>query len=152
MKVKNVNSRDLEQIMILEKEVFRENAFSKHLMGELIHRNTLFLKLANGKNKNELIGFIILIKDRKDRINIINFLINPRFQNKGYGALLLENTLQKITQLKEIKKVVLNVQVSNSQAIKLYEKFNFKKNPKKIENYYQSGESAYLMELFIDSL
>ncbi len=152
MKVKNINSRDLKQIMILEKEVFKENAFSKQLMEELMHHNTLFLKLVNDKNKNELMGFIILIKDRIDRVNIINFLINTRFQNKGYGALLLKNTLQKITQLKEIKKVVLNVQVSNSQAIKLYEKFNFRKNPEKIENYYQSGESAYLMELDIDSL
>ncbi|MFW9874740.1 MAG: GNAT family N-acetyltransferase [Candidatus Thorarchaeota archaeon] len=152
MKVKDVNSRDLNQIMILEKEVFRENAFSKLLMEQLICRNAFFLKLVNDKYKNELIGFIIAINDKKDRINIINFLINPRFQNKGYGALLLKDTLQRITQLKEIKKVVLNVQESNSQAIKLYEKFNFRKNPKKIENYYQSGESAYLMELFIESL
>jgi len=152
MKVKNVNSRDLKQIMILEKEVFKKNAFSKQLMEELIHRNILFLKLVNGKNNNELMGFIIVIRDRIDRVNIINFLINPRFQNKGYGAFLLKNSLQKITQLKEIKKVVLNVQVSNSQAIKLYEKFNFIKNPEKIENYYQSGESAYLMEFDIDSL
>jgi len=152
MKVKNVNSRDLKQIMILEKEVFKKNAFSKQLMEELIHRNILFLKLVNGKNNNELMGFIIVIRDRIDRVNIINFLINPRFQNKGYGAFLLKKGLQKITQLKEIKKVVLNVQVSNSQAIKLYEKFNFIKNPEKIENYYQSGESAYLMEFDIDSL
>ena len=152
MKVKNVNSRDLKQIMILEKEVFRENAFSKQVMEELVLRNTFFLKLVNNKKKNELIGFIIVVKDRIDSVNVINFLINPRFQNKGYGALLLKNTIQRIIQLKEIKKVVLNVQVSNSQAIKLYEQFNFRKNPEKIENYYQSGESAFLMELDINSL
>jgi len=152
MKVKNVNSRDLKQIMILEKEVFRENAFSKQLMAELIHRNTFFLKLVKCNKKMELMGFIIIIKDRIDRANIINFLINPKSQNKGYGALLLKNAIQSITQLKEIKKVVLNVQVSNVQAIKLYEKFNFRKNPEKIENYYQSGESAFIMELDIDSL
>ncbi|MFX0083147.1 MAG: GNAT family N-acetyltransferase [Candidatus Hodarchaeota archaeon] len=151
MKVKNVNSKDLNQIMALEMEVFMENAFSKQLMEQLIDRNTFFLKLVNDKNKNELIGFIIAIRDKIDQINIINFLINPRFQNKGYGALLLNNALQKITQLKEIKKIVLNVQESNLQAIRLYEKFNFKKNPRKIENYYQSGESAFLMELRINS-
>jgi ribosomal-protein-alanine N-acetyltransferase len=151
MKVKNVNSRDLNQIMILEKEVFRKNAFSEQLMEQLIHRNTFFLKLINEKNKHELIGFIIAIRDKIDRINIINLLIDPRFQNKGYGAFLLKNTLQRIIELNEIKKVVLNVQESNLQAIRLYEKFNFKKNPRKIENYYQSGESAFLMELRINS-
>jgi len=147
MKVKNVNSKDLKQVMILEKEVFKENAFSKRLMEQLIHRNTFFLKLVNNSNSNDLIGFIIVIRDRLDRVNIINFLINPRFQNKGYGTLLLKNALQRITQLEDVKKVVLNVQVSNTPAIKLYEKFNFKKEPDRIVNYYQSGESAYFMEL-----
>ncbi len=147
MKVKNVNSKDLKQVMNLEKEVFGENAFSKRLMEQLIHRNTFFLKLVNNSNSNDLIGFIIVIRDRLDRVNIINFLINPRFQNKGYGTLLLKNALQRITQLEDVKKVVLNVQVSNTPAIKLYEKFNFKKEPDRIVNYYQSGESAYFMEL-----
>ena len=147
MIVKNVDSKDIKQVMSLEKEVFGKNAFSKKLMEELIHHNTFFLKLVNSKNRNDLMGFIIVIRDRIDRVNIINFLINPRFQNKGYGALLLKSALQRITQLEDVKKVVLNVQVSNSQAIKLYEKFNFKKDPDKIVNYYQSGESAYFMEL-----
>ncbi|MFW9941626.1 MAG: GNAT family N-acetyltransferase [Candidatus Thorarchaeota archaeon] len=147
MIVKKVNSNDLKQVMILEKEVFGENAFSKQLMKELIHHNTFFLKLVNNNNKNDLIGFIIVIRDRLDRVNIINFLINPRFQNKGHGTLLLKNTLQRITQLEDIKRVVLNVQVNNTPAIKLYEKFNFKKEPDKIVNYYPSGESAYFMEL-----
>jgi ribosomal-protein-alanine N-acetyltransferase len=147
MIVEKVDLKDLKQIMILEKVVFAENAFSKKLMEELIHQNTFFLKLVNDNNRNDLIGFIIVIRDRLDRVNIINFLINPRFQNRGYGALLLKNTLQRITQFEDIKKVVLNVQVSNTPAIKLYEKFHFKKAPDKIVNYYQSGESAYFMEL-----
>ncbi len=53
--------------------------------------------------------------------------------------------------VKGIKKIILNVQISNSSAIRLYEKFKFKKNPKILENYYQSGESAFLMELKLDS-
>ena len=51
--------------------------------------------------------------------------------------------------LKEIKKMVLNVQVSNLPAIKLYKKFNFIKKTNEIINYYPSGESAYFMELEI---
>lgn len=147
MKIKDVDLKDLRSISNLEHHIFKENAFSLQLIKKLIQHNTLFLKLEYGKVRKILIGFIVVIKDRADRANIINFLIHPHFQNKGYGSLLLQETIQRIKRLKEVKKIVLNVQVNNSIAIKLYEKFNFQKNSKVIENYYRSGENAYLMEL-----
>jgi ribosomal protein S18 acetylase RimI-like enzyme len=49
----------------------------------------------------------------------------------------------------EIKSIVLNVQVNNTIAIRIYEKFNFTKYPNILEHYYQSGESSYMMELII---
>ncbi|MCK4687447.1 MAG: GNAT family N-acetyltransferase [Candidatus Lokiarchaeota archaeon] len=148
MKIKDVSIRDLRSISNLEHQIFKENAFSIKLVEKLIQQNILFLKLEDGKIMKKLIGFIVVIKDREDQANIINFLIHPQFQSKGYGSLLLQETIERIKKrLKEIKKIVLNVQVNNSLAIKLYEKFNFQKNSKIIENYYQSGEDAYLMEL-----
>ena len=151
MEIKKAISTDLKKIASLEQRIFKKNAFSKELIEKLIDNNTFFLKLETGKIKKELIGFIIVINDGKDRANIVNFLIKPKFQNKGYGSYLLQETIDKVMKLKEIKKIVLNVQVNNSIAIKMYEKFNFKKNPIVIDNYYQSGESAYLMELDLDS-
>jgi len=152
MQIRNVNLEDLKKIMTLQLEVFKENAFTEKIIKDLMERNTFFLKLETTSNHNELIGFIIVIRDRVDRVNIVNFLINPKFQNKGLGSLFLKFTLERIKEIKEIGRVALNVQESNIRAIRLYEKFKFKKHPKKIENYYQSGESAYLMELNIDSL
>jgi len=147
MKIKDVSIRDLRSISNLEHQIFKENAFSIKLVEKLIQQNTLFLKLEDGKIMKKLIGFIVVIKDREDQANLINILIHPQFQSKGYGSLLLQEMIERIKRLKEIKKIVLNVQVNNSIAIKLYEKFNFQKNSKIIENYYQSGEDAYLMEL-----
>lgn len=149
MEIQSVNSKDLKEILILETEIFKENAFSKQIMEDLIRHNTFFLKLVDDKNKYKLIGFIIAIRDKIDRINIINLLIAPRFQNKGFGAHLLKNIIERTMLLKEIKKMVLNVQVSNLPAIKLYKKFNFIKKTNEIINYYPSGESAYFMELEI---
>lgn len=149
MKIKDAKFTDLKHIMILEVELFKENAFTRQLMEDLLRHNTFFLKLVNDKNDNKLIGFIIAIRDKIDRINIINFLIDPKFQNKGYGALLLNNVIERIKKVEEIKKIVLNVQVNNIAAIRLYEKFNFKRNPNELVNYYPSGENAYFMELEI---
>jgi len=151
MEIKKVDSRDLKKIVKLEQKSFKKNAFSKELIEKLIQNNVFFLKLEIGKNRKQLIGLIIGIKDKKDRVNIINFLIKPKFQNKGYGSYLLQETINRIKKLTEIKKIVLNVQTSNYDAIKLYEKFNFKRDSTILENYYQSGESAFLMELRLDS-
>jgi len=152
MEIKKVSLKDLRQIVNLEQRVFKKNAFSKDLMRNLLENSALFLKLESGKVKKKIIGFIIVIRDQKDRANIINFLIKPEFQNKGYGSYLLQKTIDEIKKSKDIQKIVLNVQISNSIAIKLYEKFKFKKNPEILKNYYQSGESAFLMELEINSL
>jgi len=152
MKIKKVIPKDLKKILSLEQEIFKENAFSTNLIKKLINKNEIFMKLEIGKIKNELIGFIIIIKDRDERVNIINFLIKKDRQNKGYGSYLLKNAIEKIKELKEIHKVILNVQENNSVAIRLYQKFNFRINSKMVEKYYQSGENAYLMELNIDSV
>jgi ribosomal-protein-alanine N-acetyltransferase len=147
MEIKRVSSKDLKQIVNLEQKVFGKNAFSRNLIKNLIDNNALFLKLEDGKFKKKLIGFIIVIRDQKDRANMINFLVKPKYQNRGFGSYLLQKTIDEIKKIKGIKKIVLNVQISNSVAINLYKKFNFKRNPVILENYYQSGESAYLMEL-----
>ena len=149
MKIKEVTVKDLTEICDLEKKVFKEDAFSKELIKKLIQRNIFFLKLVKSGLKKNIIGFVIIVKDRKDRANIINFLIDPEYQNKGFGSTLLNYVIEKIKKLKEIKKIILNVKSKNSLAIKLYEKFNFNK-VQKIDNYYRSKESAYLMEKDIE--
>ena len=151
MKIKNVTRNDLEEITSLEKEIFNENAFTRDLIEKLIKNNLFFLKLEVGSFSKKIAGFIIVIKDKEERANIINFLIGFKFQNEGYGSYLLQETIDKIIQINKIQNIILNVQESNSIAINLYEKFNFKKSPDLIEKYYPSGENAYLMELDIDS-
>ena len=154
MIIENINSKDFKKVMDLEREIFKGNAFSNDLMDKFFQyskeeRNTLFLKLEKSTTKKELIGFIIIIKDRIDRVNIVNFLISPKFQNKGYGSFLLKKAIEKIKLMGEIKSIVLNVQVNNTIAIRIYEKFNFTKYPNILEHYYQSGESSYMIELII---
>lgn len=147
MKIKEVLPSDLEKIFELEEKVFKEDAFEEGLIKKLIKKNFLFLKLEKNNDNKELIGFVIVLKDREDTVNVINFLINPSYQNKGYGSFLLKYTIDIIKNFKSFKKIILNVKI-NSVAINLYQKFNFQ-IIEKIDNYYRSGEAAYLMELNI---
>ncbi|MFX0057298.1 MAG: ribosomal protein S18-alanine N-acetyltransferase [Candidatus Hodarchaeota archaeon] len=148
MTVKRVQLSDLEGIMKIEKKVFKGDAFSRETIKKLMVQNNLFLKIEDKKISNKIIGFIIAIKDDEERINIVNFVVKKRFQELGYGSILLKEALEKIRKLKQIKTIILNVKTSNKKAIDLYKKFDFR-IVGKIEKYYSQNESAYLMELKI---
>jgi len=148
MRIEKVMLSDLDQIIKMENRTFKEDAFSKEAMGRLIEQNALFFKLLTSRSDKKIVGFVIVIKDNEDRVNIINFLIQKKFRYNGYGSYLLEKTIERIKELTDIKKIILNVKTTNKGAIALYKKFNFQ-IVQKIKNYYHQNESAYLMVLRI---
>ncbi len=148
MRIITVSIKDLDEIFRLESNTFKKDAFSKTSILNLILKNTFFLKLIDNDISNKIVGFIIVIQDREDRINLINLLISKQYQNKGYGSYLLKHTLNKIKEMNNIEVIVLNVNSKNEVAIWLYQKFGFR-IVQKIENYYRQKKSAYLMILNI---
>ena len=143
--IRAVNEKDLKKLMHIEKIVFKKEAFSKWLMKKLIKYNLFFSILHEMENENEIIGYVIVIKQNINEANLINIAIKPEEQNKKFGTQLLEYTIKKLKSLEDIKKVYLNVKIGN-KALYLYEKFNFKVI-RTIESYYMGGEDAFLMEL-----
>ena len=148
MRIITVSIKDLDEIFRLESNTFRKDAFFQNSILNLIINNTFFFKLINDDNSNEIVGFIIIIQDREDRVNLINLVISKQYQNKGYGSHLLKYTLNKIKEMNNIEVIVLNVNSKNKVAISLYQKFGFR-IVQKIENYYRLKKSAYLMILKI---
>jgi ribosomal protein S18 acetylase RimI-like enzyme len=109
MRINTVSIKDLDEIFRLENNTFEKDAFSKNSILNLIINNTFFLKLIEDDISNKIVGFIIVIQDREDRINLINLLIRKQYQNKGYGSYLLKYTLNKIKEMNNIEEIVLNV-------------------------------------------
>ena len=148
MRIITVSIKDLDEIFRLESNTFKKDAFFKNSILNLILKNTFFLKLIDNDISNEIVGFIIVIQDREDTVNLINLLISKQYQNKGYGSHLLKYTLNKIKEMNNIEVIVLNVNSKNKVAIRLYQKFGFR-IVQQIENYYRQKKSAYLMILKI---
>lgn len=86
------------------------------------------------ENKSKIIGYITL--KNKNKIGEIGLLaVIKKFQNKGYGRLLVQYAL-KWAKKSKYKKVFLDVREDNLKAIKLYQRFRFKiiKNYSKVCN------------------
>ncbi len=77
--------------------------------------------------------------------HLVSIAVSQEYRKRGFAKALLSNSISAIKKYK-IQEYVLEVRVSNYNAIKLYEQFNFQIiNIKK--NYYRDGESAYYMTL-----
>lgn len=110
--------------------------FSKLFHIENLNSNeTIYLYKENNINK----GFIH-IQNGLDIIDLLNIIVKPEYQNQGIGSVLLKYIIDN----KQDKKIMLEVRSKNINAIKLYQKYDFKIiNIRK--NYYKDDD-AIIME------
>ena len=110
--------------------------FSKLFHIENLNPNeTIYIYKENNINK----GFIH-IQNAQDIIDLLNIIVKPEYQNQGIGSVLLKYIIDN----KQDKKIMLEVRSKNINAIKLYQKYDFKIiNIRK--NYYKDDD-AIIME------
>jgi RimJ/RimL family protein N-acetyltransferase len=98
---------------------------------------------------NSLIGVVTFIREDRIKIEhkggIYGMFINPDYQGKGIGSELLSITLQKASEMKGLRQIILGVMSTNLSAIKLYEKMGFK-------TYAVEKEAIFVNEIFLDEL
>ena len=91
------------------------------------------------KENNNVKGFIHT-QNGLDIIDLLNIIVKPEYQNQGIGSVLLKYLIDN----KQDKKIMLEVRTRNINAIKLYQKYDFKIiNIRK--NYYKDDD-AIIME------
>ena len=108
-----------------------ENIFKQIFNQEL--KLNIYSRIVVYKEK-EIMGFLIY-DDIFDRYEIEYIGVLEQYRNKGIGSKLME-------YLKD-KSISLEVDINNKYAIKLYEKYGFKKAS--IRKNYYNGNDAYLM-------
>lgn len=75
--------------------------------------------------KNHVIIGSVVISIVLDEAEILDVDIKPEKRHQGYGTKLMHFLLKFVAEQK-IKKIFLEVKVSNKNAIKLYQKFGFR--------------------------
>ncbi|NFR38994.1 GNAT family N-acetyltransferase [Clostridium botulinum] len=86
-------------------------------------------------DNNKLIGFAMYGYFKKEtRIWLDRFMIDYKYQNKGYGKSSLELLISVMINEYKCNKIYLSTFKDNIGAIKLYEKFGFEFNGEFDEN------------------
>lgn len=110
------------------------------LKQEIQNNNTYYLCVSN--NIDGIIGFAGLLRVL-DEATLMNIVIRNDLRDQGIGSDLLENLI-KVAKDFRCTSLTLEVNVSNEPAIKLYEKFDFKKVGSR-KKYYNNTYDAIIM-------
>jgi len=145
----NENLKILEQVNLnelqsLEQSCFNDEAYSLEQLKEDI--GSITRKQFYAYLFNELIGYInfeIVL----DEINLFKICVKNEFREYSVASKLFDQMIN-YAKLNSIKKIFLEVDEKNYPAIKLYEKFNFKKISER-KNYYKNKDTAIIFSLQI---
>ena len=132
--VNNCNISDIDRIIELGK-LINSNFDKLNNIEEIINKKEIIGYYDN----NKLVGFIIYEK-LYEVIDLLYIVTDTLYRKHGIATTLM-NELIKI----DFERIMLEVRCDNSNAIKLYKKFNFKIINIR-EKYYET-QDAYVMEL-----
>ena len=139
MEITEMTLDDLEQMKNTLYSDF-DNFWSYNVLKQELENDKT--KYIIAKEKNEVVGFagISVIFDEATLNNIV---VKKSYRGKGIGGEMLE-TLIDLCSYMNLKTFTLEVNVENTPAIKLYEKFGFK-NLGIRKKYYNNTTDAYIM-------
>jgi ribosomal-protein-alanine N-acetyltransferase len=133
----------LDQVLFIERNSFVSTSWSREsFYAEITQNKYAYYIVARFKESTMIIGYggiwIVL-----DEAHITTLAVHPCHRRAGTGTIILNNLLEKAF-LKGAGKIFLEVRVSNQNARKLYEKFNFKVVALR-KNYYFDEDALVMM-------
>jgi ribosomal-protein-alanine N-acetyltransferase len=106
--------------------------------------NTFLVAEYGGK----VIGYVMGYLRPDMEGQIMSIAVDPAYRGNGIGSALLTEAIERLIR-EGARYIGLEVRVSNIGAIRLYERFGFRR-VKRIIGYYSDGEDAYYMLLPVD--
>lgn len=141
--IKKLTNNDIdyiEQIFNLEKEIFKNSAFSKSYLNTLIKGDNSFIYIYLIDDK--VCGYLIIL-DSIDVYEILAIATVEEYRNKGIAQELLDKI--------KTKDIFLEVRESNQTTINFYKKNKFKEISIRKNYYSKPTENAIIMKLEVNN-
>ena len=141
--IKKLTSADIdyiEQIFNLEKEIFKNSAFSIDYLKTLIKGDNSFIYVYLIDDK---VSGYLMVLDSIDVYEILAIATVEEYRNKGIAQKLLDKI--------KTKDIFLEVRESNKIAINFYKKNKFKEISIRKNYYSKPNENAIIMKLEVNN-
>ena len=139
-KLTSVDIDYIEQIFNLEKEIFKNSAFSIDYLKTLIKNDNSFIYIY--LIDNQVCGYLMVL-DSIDVYEILAIATVEEYRNKGIAQELLDKI--------KMKNIFLEVRESNQVAINFYKKNKFNQISIRKNYYSEPNENAIIMKLEVNN-
>lgn len=139
--IAKMEDKDIPEVASIEARVF-SMPWSEQGFADALKQDTIFV---TAKQDERVIGYCGMYCSFEEG-EITNVAVLPEVQNHGIGKKII-SVLLRAAQEKNISRIVLEVRVSNTPAIRLYEGFEFQKAGIRKGFYEKPREDAAIMIL-----
>lgn len=142
VKIKPMQKTDLDDVISIEAKAYGEHHWSKDsFMSELSNDLAKYFSAFN--TDGQLIGYCGCWQILEEA-HITNIAVSPDYRRKHIGEALLTTIIDECYR-NMAKYITLEVRVSNTPAIALYEKYGFKSLGARKGYYQDNNEDALIM-------
>lgn len=133
--IRKMEEKDITKIVDMEIKNLHDTLGYDMLLSEI---NNPFIRFIVLEISHEVVGYIgaYIVNNEAE---LLNFVIDTKYQRKGYGSILLKEIST------DVNKIILEVDELNKQAINFYQKNNFRKIAIR-KKYYKNLSDAIVME------
>lgn len=142
MRLREFQPKDRYSVMRLTEQAFHDS-----------YDSSLFLEFHNSWREGfiviesfwHVIGFAIATRLSRDEARLLMLAVDEKHRRRGIGSALMGEIIKQATLI-GMKKIRLEVKVSNKDAIRFYTRFGFV-IVSRLSNYYNNSEDGFLMIL-----
>lgn len=138
--IRHLEEEDLNAVLAIERAVFLAPWTRWMFRSEMTRKDSFFLAACLGELVVGYGGFYYVGEEG----HITNMAVDPAYQGQGIGTRTMLR-LVEIAQENGVKRLLLEVRVSNMAARKLYESFGFHKRGVRKKYYSEVGEDALIL-------
>ena len=146
-RLRDFRPEDLDKVVYINRACLPENYSRSFFIS--VHKSYPDLFLV-AEHDGEIVGYIMCRIERSlwglkpPRGHVISIAVLPGHRRKGIATALLREALSRMSERYGATECYLEVRVSNTPAISLYEKLGFRRT-EVVPHYYADGENAYIM-------
>jgi ribosomal-protein-alanine N-acetyltransferase len=142
IEIRDLQLRDLGAVERIERRAYPTPWSRAMFAGELVKPSSICLGAFSGE-RGRLLGYLIVAR-YVDAWHVMNIAVDPHHQRRGIATTLLDRLFSR-TAGDERRGYTLEVRVSNTGAITLYESLGFKARGVRRGYYTDNHEDALIM-------
>jgi ribosomal-protein-alanine N-acetyltransferase len=142
VEIKDLQLRDLGSVDRIERRSYPTPWSRSMFAGELVKPSSVCLGAFEAE-RGKLVGYLIVAR-YVDAWHVMNLAVDPSYQRRGIATMLLERLFDR-TGPDSRRGYTLEVRVSNTGAIKLYEALGFRARGVRRGYYTDNHEDALIM-------